>query len=64
MCAKSVIVIPYDTRWKSEFNNIKREIETAIGDLIIRVEHVGSISVEGLSAKPCIDELYAMCGLK
>mgnify|MGYP003303541495 CR=1 FL=1 len=35
--------------------NIKQEIENAIGDLIVCVEHVGSTSVDGLSAKPCID---------
>ncbi len=55
MQTKSVIVTPYDIRWKTDFNNIKREIESVIGNLIICVEHVGSTSVEGLSAKPCID---------
>ena len=34
---------------------IKKELERATGDLIIGIEHVGSTSVEGLSAKPCID---------
>ena len=37
------------------FEEIKSEIEAAIGDLIVGIEHVGSTSVEGLSAKPCID---------
>ena len=37
------------------FEKIKSEIEKAIGDLIIGIEHVGSTSVEGMSAKPCID---------
>ena len=50
-----VIVVPYDTAWKSAFEAIKRDIEASIGDLIVGVEHVGSTSVEGLSAKPCID---------
>ncbi len=50
-----VIVLPYDAKWKSDFEQIKTEIEAALGDLIITVEHVGSTSVEGLSAKPCID---------
>ncbi len=50
-----VIVVPYDKTWKSAFEEIKKEIEKAIGDLIIGIEHVGSTSVEGLSAKPCID---------
>ena len=50
-----VIVAPYDVAWKSAFEDIKIEIERALGDLIIGIEHVGSTSVEGMSAKPCID---------
>ena len=52
---KKVIVVPYDESWKSEFEEIKKEIEGTIGALILGIEHVGSTSVEGLSAKPCID---------
>ena len=50
-----VIVAPYDVAWKSAFEDIKIEIESALCDLIIGIEHVGSTSVEGMSAKPCID---------
>ena len=50
-----VVVLPYDEAWKSAFEKIKDEIEEAIGDLIIGIEHIGSTSVEGMSAKPCID---------
>ena len=50
-----VVVLPYDKAWKSAFERIKDEIEEAIGDLIIGIEHIGSTSVEGMSAKPCID---------
>lgn len=55
MRTRKVIVLPYDEAWKSDFENIKTEIEGALGDLILSVEHVGSTSVEGMSAKPCID---------
>ena len=55
MRTKKVTVLPYDKAWNTAFKEIKREIEEAIGDLIITIEHVGSTSVEGLSAKPCID---------
>ena len=55
MRTAKVIVLPYDRTWKFAFEEIKREIEGAIGDLIIGIEHVGSTSVEGLSAKPIID---------
>ena len=50
-----VKVFPYDESWKLAFEEIRREIENVLGDLIIGIEHVGSTSVEGLSAKPCID---------
>ena len=55
MRTKRVVVVPYDEAWKNAFEEIKTEIETEIGDLIIGIEHVGSTSVEGMSAKPCID---------
>lgn len=55
MRTNKVIVLPYDRAWKSDFEKIKTEIENALGDLIIDIEHVGSTSVEGMSAKPCID---------
>ena len=55
MRTKKVVVLPYDRTWKSAFEDIRSEIESAIGDLIIGIEHVGSTSVEGMSAKPCID---------
>ena len=55
MKTAKVIVLPYDTAWKTAFEEIKKELEEAIGDLIIGIEHVGSTAVEGLSAKPCID---------
>ena len=55
MNTKRVLVLPYDPKWKSDFENIKQEIVNGVGDLIVGVEHVGSTSVDGLSAKPCID---------
>ena len=55
MKTRKVVVLPYDVAWQSAFEKIKGEIEETIGDLIIGIEHVGSTSVEGLYAKPCID---------
>ncbi|MBR5806116.1 MAG: GrpB family protein [Oscillospiraceae bacterium] len=55
MKTAKVIVLPYDVKWKADFEKIKAEIENAIGQLIVSVEHVGSTSVRGMSAKPCID---------
>lgn len=55
MGTKNVVVLPYDPEWKNDFEEIKQELVNAIGDLIVGIEHVGSTSVEGLSAKPIID---------
>ena len=55
MKTAKVIVVPYDTVWESDFKKIKEEINDAIGDLIVGIEHVGSTAVKGMSAKPCID---------
>ena len=55
MRTRKVVVLPYDVAWQSAFEKIKGEIEEAIGNLILGIEHVGSTSVKGMSAKPCID---------
>lgn len=55
MQTPKVTVIPYDESWQQAFAVIKNELEAAVRDLILGIEHVGSTSVQGLSAKPCID---------
>lgn len=55
MNRKQVIVLPYDEKWKDDFEAIRDELNTVLGGLVIRIEHVGSTSVEGLPAKPIID---------
>lgn len=55
MKTKHVVVIPYSPEWKTEFIKIKAELQSALGDSVLAIEHVGSTSVEGLAAKPIID---------
>ena len=52
---KHVVVQPYDETWKADFAAIRDELNAVLSDLALRIEHVGSTSVEGLSAKPVID---------
>lgn len=52
---KRVVVEPYDEAWKKDFAAIRDELDTVLKGLVLRIEHVGSTSVEGLSAKPVID---------
>ena len=53
--ASRVIVLPYNEQWKQDFRKIEAELANALGSLALKIEHVGSTSVEGLSAKPIID---------
>ena len=52
---KHVVVEQYNEKWAQAFEDIRSELEAALGDLAISIEHVGSTSVRGLSAKPIID---------
>ena len=52
---KHVVVQSYDKTWVDDFVKIRDELNNVLKDLALRIEHVGSTSVEGLSAKPIID---------
>ncbi len=51
----SVKVVPYSKEWQKAYEDEKAEVKKCLGDLALRIEHVGSTSIEGLSAKPIID---------
>ncbi|MBN1068185.1 GrpB family protein [Clostridium botulinum] len=55
MITKHVIVEDYNPKWKESFESIKDELLSVLSGKIISIEHIGSTSVEGLSAKPIID---------
>jgi GrpB-like predicted nucleotidyltransferase (UPF0157 family) len=50
-----VIVIDYDSDWPWAFERLRPPIWHAVEDVAVSIEHVGSTSVPGLSAKPVID---------
>ena len=55
MRTKNVLVEKWNPKWKDEFENIVASLGKDIIYNSIKIEHVGSTSVEGLSAKPIID---------
>jgi GrpB-like predicted nucleotidyltransferase (UPF0157 family) len=57
--AEPVEVIDYDPTWPEEFERLKSQIVAVLGDLVVRIEHVGSTAVPGLAAKPIVD-LYVV----
>lgn len=54
MRTKHVIVEDYDPAWKSAFLKIQKYLYQEVPKKFM-IEHVGSTSIEGLSAKPIID---------
>jgi GrpB-like predicted nucleotidyltransferase (UPF0157 family) len=54
-----VEVVDYDPAWPAEFERLKSRVDDALGEVVVRVEHVGSTAVPGLAAKPIVD-LYAV----
>ena len=50
-----VIIVPYDPCWADTFKNEANLLQQTIPFSNIIIEHIGSTSVVGLSAKPIID---------
>jgi GrpB-like predicted nucleotidyltransferase (UPF0157 family) len=48
-------IVPYRPAWRDEFLVIGRTLRHALGDLALRIDHIGSTSVPGLAAKDIID---------
>jgi GrpB-like predicted nucleotidyltransferase (UPF0157 family) len=51
----AVRIVEYDSAWPALAEAELRAIEEALGDIAVRVEHVGSTAVPGLAAKPILD---------
>jgi GrpB-like predicted nucleotidyltransferase (UPF0157 family) len=48
-------IVPYKPSWPVEFVQIASQLRSALGELALRIDHIGSTSVPGLDAKDIID---------
>jgi GrpB-like predicted nucleotidyltransferase (UPF0157 family) len=55
-----IYLAPYDPAWPSQYEGEAAKIRAALGDGALVLEHVGSTSIPGLSAKPILDILLAV----
>ena len=44
-----------DSAWSARFAGVRDRLMRALGDAVVRVDHVGSTSIPGIVAKPIID---------
>lgn len=59
----TVALLPHNEEWHHHFEEEKQRILTAVGDPTLAVEHIGSTSICGISAKPILDIMIGTPGL-
>ena len=64
MTIEKVEIFPYDSGWPALFNDLGVKFREALGEVALRIDHIGSTSVEGLAAKPVIDIQISVAGLQ
>lgn len=52
-----IVVVEYDPMWKEKYETEAARLREILKDILISIDHIGSTSVEGLTAKPIIDIL-------
>lgn len=57
---RKIVIVDYDERWPVRFLEERARVLAALGDVALRIEHIGSTAVPGLAAKPIIDVLVTV----
>lgn len=50
-----IVIVEPDASWPAVYRRESERIRVALGDVVVRIEHVGSTSVPALPAKPIVD---------
>jgi GrpB-like predicted nucleotidyltransferase (UPF0157 family) len=50
-----ITIVSYQATWKAEFMRLGRQLRQNLGDLALRIDHIGSTAIPGLAAKDIID---------
>lgn len=60
-CERHLVrLVAYQPTWAELFREEEARLRAALGDHVVRIEHVGSTSVPGLHAKPILDIVAAV----
>lgn len=60
MPSDSVILVPHDPRWATQFTNEAALLRGLMHGNVIDIHHIGSTAIEGIVAKPIIDILIVV----
>lgn len=51
----AIVVVPYNTTWPQQFLDLANPMREEMGDIALRIDHIGSTAIPNLAAKPIID---------
>lgn len=57
-------IVDFDPAWHVRFAELGVQLRAGLGDVALRIDHIGSTSVPGLAAKPVIDIQISVAGLE
>jgi len=63
MTKRVLEVLDYDPAWVARFAREQKLLAKALGDVALKIHHIGSTSVPALAAKPVIDILMEVSAL-
>lgn len=52
---RAVVMVDYDPEWPRRYEQEAARIGAALGDRVLRIDHIGSTAVPGLGAKDVVD---------
>lgn len=56
----TLVIADHDPAWPARFVQLAGRVRSALGDVALALEHIGSTSVPGLAAKPIVDVLLVV----
>jgi GrpB-like predicted nucleotidyltransferase (UPF0157 family) len=62
--ADPIEIVPYRDAWVEEFRTVARRLREGLGDVALRIDHIGSTAVPGLAAKDVIDVQVTVASLE
>lgn len=57
-------VVAYDPHWATWFEALGGRLRESLGEVALRIDHIGSTAVPGLAAKPIIDVQVSVASLE
>lgn len=61
---RRVEIADYDPAWATMFTMLGGRLRDALGEVAVRIDHIGSTSVPGLAAKPVLDIQISVASLE